>query len=663
MSPKPSRLACALVALALLLGGAPRSADAHGGQFRGPPSPMPSRLTGEGRDPLPPRGPPPPPPSGGEVKAPPKTDAPKRPAMRTPSYVWQSWVYWYAEHRARFEDRKRCVWEPYRGNYIGLAPGPEVTWQTQARSILADLPQRKVLPAIDAVARDAMAHQDLRASAVLALAKLSHDPKHITLLCDLAVGRVKSQGVVRESAACALGLLRRQASAHRLSPKALDGVREELMRIVADGKAPRRTRGMAALALGLLGDQPSADAPAWTARLFERLADASADREVHIGVLVAIGMQAHGTVTDAQRVKLRRAVMLGRWGERDLDRLARAHAIEAVGHVGTDSDLLPLQRMVRSRRTGRGVLARAGVAAIGRLGSRSKSPEARVAVASFLAGLPAWQKHDGLPQWAFMALADLVEADIRDDRTDVLSKTKAGDVLLEVAAKGRYLQRPHAILALARIGRAIGDTTTKAVEGELRQQILDLLRALLFSKKLSARDRGAVAVGLGLLQDMRSAKLLVTLVARRDGFPELRAYAAHALGLIGMATKPVLSVLRDALATGATPHVRREAATSLGLLRDYDGVLGIERQLVSVDGVEARADLIWSMGEVGMENAVAPLLRIMNDPKRPALERAVACAALGELCDLERFGSLTLLRTARNPFDLVDLLWEVRSYI
>lgn len=638
--------ATSLALLALLAGA---DAWAHGGQFRDPYGALPpGRLP---QDPLPPPG----------HGAPDRAD---RPAQALDS---NDWVLWYEQHRARFEDRKRRLWTPRDPRLDVLPTAPPavpVAWHQRADHVLGDALRARVLPVLVKTAADAKAHPDLRASAILALGKLSHEPKHVALLRALAAGPASMSGVVTESAVCALGLLRRSRMQDQLLPAQLDAVRGQLFAVLEQAKVRRRTRGFAALALGLLANQPGADMPGVTKRLVGALQAGHADADIDVGIFVALGMQDPTTFTPAQRQRLRDAACRGLWGEADLPRITQVHALEALGGVGNDDDLPALRRLLRDRHTSRTKLGRPAMVAFGRIAARTGSLEVRAEALDFLRLLPRKLQHGGVEQRAILAMADIVVADVKDTRSAMLRRTKVGATLLAWAEDGRYIVRPYAALALARIARAIGEAPTDAVEGEFRWKSVELLRRMLHSKKLAPRGRSAAAVGLGLVQDARSVKPLVAIVAATKGNPELRAYAAHALGLIGMPTKPVQTVLRGAVDGGETRLLRREASRAMGLLQIMDVGERVLARLPAIEPVGSRADLLWVLGEVGTDDhIVAQLLAVMQDGARVMLERAVACAALGELGDLEPLRSLDRLRATRNPYDLTDLLREALSFI
>ena len=104
----------------------------------------------------------------------------------------------------------------------------------------------------------------MKASALIALGKLTSIPKHIPIFFRHLEDK-RQPDLVRESAALGLGLLRRSSAATRFPSMHLDPVRGRLLQNFDQyigGKktqVPMRIRSFCAFAIGLLGDQPFRD--------------------------------------------------------------------------------------------------------------------------------------------------------------------------------------------------------------------------------------------------------------------------------------------------------------------------------------------------------------------------------------------------------------------
>ena len=157
----------------------------------------------------------------------------------------------------------------------------------------------------------------------------------------------------------------------------------------------------------------------------------------------------------------------------------------------------------------------------------------RIAVAKTLLDSMGKLKDASAKNFAVISLSDLIVADVKAGKTDVIGGTKVGEFLLTLAEDGKYIQRPFGALALGLIGREIGEDTVVPVYGEFRSKSVGILRDGLRTKKLDKRGRAAFATSLGIIQDASSVKELVKLVADKKEDKELRGYAALALGLIG----------------------------------------------------------------------------------------------------------------------------------
>ena len=182
-----------------------------------------------------------------------------------------------------------------------------------------------------------------------------------------------------------------------------------------------------------------------------------------------------------------------------------------------------------------------------------------------------------------------------------------------------------------------------------RERALGVLRAGLVSKKLGPHGRAAFAVALGIAEEYRSVKPLVALVADAEADPELRAYGALGLGLIGQATRDVLEPLRGVISSAApSGRLFAEASTALALLSDRGRQALLETRLAKTPRSDDASALVLAMARTGDELAVKRLLALLEDAGQSDLVRAWACAGLGMVGDLEFRPSLARLSRGFN---------------
>jgi HEAT repeat protein len=426
-------------------------------------------------------------------------------------------------------------------------------------------------------------------------------------------------------------------------------------------------RALAALAIGLLGDQacdPS-DAFARNGRLTVRSLWTPIERswpsdDMPVALLTALSMQPREGVPGAVLDGLRDACLKGRLGKGSVGFLARAHAALALARLGDGESTGLFLGIARARRHDV-VLRRSCVVALAVLGDRLES-SMRTLAAEGLAEVV----RSGDPDTAGLALASigrLLHSDFADGSASVANKTGAGDVLLDAVERGSAALRPFGALAAAIACRAHGRCADVPAWVALRARVIEAVRGPAGDEGESPDTRGAFCLALGLLQDDRGVGTLVAIAREDGGNPTLRADACAALGLLGVPTQEALAVLRSTLETRGSDDLRREAARSLGILGDVSAVPLLVREITSgaADHVLGRAAL--ALGEIGDASAVPPLTTLARDARTAGSARAVVLAALGLVGDLEPTPSLSRLGVDSNYLARTDALYEALSLL
>jgi HEAT repeat protein len=245
----------------------------------------------------------------------------------------------------------------------------------------------------------------------------------------------------------------------------------------------------------------------------------------------------------------------------------------------------------------------------------------------------------------------------------VLGETEAGAYLLGLAEDGRPGARPYGALALGLIARAIGDSADVDVLGAYRVQARAALRGGLRSRGLDGRGRAAFAVALGLARDEGSIEALLDIVKDTKADPELRGYAAIGLGHMGNNTLRVLAPIRTVLRKRSSEQLRRATAAALGMLRDRGAVPLLLDELRKARSQSAKGEVVVALAKVGDERAVEPLAALLRNPREQDLTRALACAGLGIVGDLEWMPSLSRLSRHLNYRAVGSLMNEALSIL
>jgi HEAT repeat protein len=681
---------------------------AHGGQFRGPGGAVPPGM----REPSDPTPPPPPPPSG----APPTTPSPTTPtpsAPTTPSPVpstpppstptvggqpntgkksslgFENWIFWYHNNKEDIENLKDAIYTRITSqNPLFQMGGRSDSNRSDATQATATKVESTIIPALLwAMNPKNAGHQDTESAAYIALAKVARDPTHIERLMKglaLAPSEAKRDQITQESAALALGLLRRADKANQFPAAELDKVRTFLFSIFEEKEYADRVRGFAALAIGLLGDQPTGSgeysgdalqaAKATTGRIFDLLKEKYTNSDLSIGLLMALGLQPKPSITQEMRDTLAECSFKGKLFKDEAPDIVRAYAALNLGRVGTAENIKTLQNVLEARRGVDTNTARSAAIGLGVLGRLVDGAD-RVEVAkSLLSGIEK-VKDDSAKNFGIISLAYLVIEDVKAKKTDVLNGAKVAEYLKQEASEGKYIQRPFGALALALIGREIGEQPEIEAYNTLRGDSLNILREGLKSQKLDKRGRAGFAVALGIIRDERSVKDLVALLADKKEDPELRGYSAIGLGLIGNATDDVKKAIQEALKDRISDELRQQTATGLGLLHDSSAVKLLLDELKEAQSQNVKGQVVLALAKIGDAQAVDPLVAILgvevkdgkasalSGPKEQDLTRALACAGLGVIGDLESIPSLARISKDVNYRASTDLINEVLSIL
>ena len=436
MQALPRTLLRAAAALLMLLWPV---ADVHarGGRYRGPLDDIaPGRSV---RDPVPPR--PPPPPPGVEAPQPPAASTPPRPRAVT----FDDWTFWYHHNNADIERIKHTLYPRLSGPLFKVGHGRPENIHYATRRIREAIP-RDIVPALLRVVANPKLPIEVRSAGTIALAKVTSDPKRIVVLKQALAAEPSPVQVEAESLLLALGLLRRGHPTQQFSAAVLDDVRATLFGVFADKRREPRLRGFAVLAIGLLGDQPSADSPSVVAKLFALLAQSQDAYDPCVALLVAIGLQPRAAVTAAQREVLRRCLLEGRVRDVQVPSLARAYAAQALGRVGTADDIPALQRAMLNRRAKNRNTPCSATIALGHLSAFVDGKQRLALAKRVITNHQRRQLRDSAP-FAVMALADIAIADVEAGSSDVLVRATVGAYLERVADDGRYVQKPWAARA------------------------------------------------------------------------------------------------------------------------------------------------------------------------------------------------------------------------
>lgn len=656
---------------ALLLLAAPDAA-AHGGRLKPPPEdepppeddppgpPPPRSMPDRPNEATPP--PPPPPPTtgdGDDTGGGSTPDAGHKGGGRAAPWEerWQSWWKlnrwaWLPERHA-LRDRPDVVVTPTHGDEP--TADPRSAWEV-ARAMAVT---KRIAPYLQSLLADPHKSQgELRSAALIALAKMDTSPETLELVYAHASERTHIS-LIRESAALAVGLLRRSDAGLAQEGTNLDVARFRLLRLIGDKSAPTRTRAFASLSLGLLTDQPygtpfTKEGRVVAHELWNHLASKRASDEIAVALLTALGHQPPGGVAPQAREGLADIVNGRRVHSRPWTERERAHALAARVRLGGPRTARFLIRTLNASRAPKDV-RRAALLAAAELAPRLSSQERGDLLTAVMRSESSARSPltKGLRR---LAIGRIVGEDLRANSARLLKRGPVVNELLRGPQAGAVSERAFSTLALGVAVHGVSDED-KAI-ASFKKRVHDLLKKLMAKGRGGDEQQGATVIALGLAGCVEQVPPIVAILKDGNRAPELRGHAATALGMIGSHKHDVPNALRRALTDRRSDIVPSEAGLALAMLGENRAGPDLVKSLMSASTERGMAHGALALGQLGDLEAIDALLEAAADTKRSTISRAMAVAALGLLADPERRPSLFRLSTDACYAALTNALHE-----
>ena len=562
-----------ILSAALLLASAAAPALAHGGTYRSPALPPDDPGRGPGR--------------GGTATDP----------------GWESW--WWVHQDPELERARRrapaASGAETNGGALGRTTGGEdgnvvPDAAPDERAFL----EREVLPAVTRALEDTEA--EVRSAAAVALGKMGFPRSFLPLQAALR----DEHPDVRDGAVLALGMVG--------DPFALDPLRA----ILFDPAREERTRGFAALALGLAGGE---DAAALLASFLSPASDAARVgglRKTDDLLCCAVIALARTGAPSAAAVLRRELSADGRPSFP-----VRCSAAAALGRIG-DRESIPILLHALEHEDAR--MRQSAAVALGMLGKPGDG-----AVVAALARAGRGDPDAGARGCALQALGRI-------------GGPAAVQVLRPVFREGRSTDRAQAALALG----AAGDVGA----GPALHRV--------FRESGGAWIRGALALALGM-SGYRPAAEDLRAVALGKEEAALRGHAMTALALLG---GPAASGdLRAVLLSDRDPWLRCTAARGLRLLGDRSAVRPLQGLATGPGTAHDRSQACYFLGILGGPDAARTLLRVLANREEEMAVRMHAVAGLGVLGDRSPVPVLASLSADTNHLLPVAPLQEVQTFL
>jgi hypothetical protein len=611
----------------------------------------------EGNDKLPPVEPKAGDPKGGVARAAELAEpAPPRATPRAPtseSDDRSSWETWWLYNRESLLDLRRGL---HAAAAPVVAPGADGATSPDARVVTVDLRERRVLPALERIAR---VEEDpvVLGPALIALARaagrISEGSPSVgaapSARAALLIARLAhAQAEVGEAAALALGILGEPGTLRALLDLARDTSAGRAS--CARDPVPYRLRSFAAYGAGLLAaGAANEDVRRYAAgRLLALCESREAPRDVQAAAVSALGLvdllsgpetwqaSASRTAKSFEPTASREALVAHLAAIVAKERgpaLVRAHALTALVRLALGSapevrDVVEKQCIAVLQPNARepNELVQSAALGLARLSDAGNAPQDREARECLMAAA-----HQADLDTRHFALLALGESAARPDEDPAAPLPGAADVhrfLLRELTQGRGAMRSFAALALGLSGHAL--------RAQGRAPSAEAGRALeeRFAKGGTPDEVAACALALALRGERAALEpVRARLAEAADDLTRSGCAVALGLGRVVEARASLQKLLQGAR---SRPALLREASIALALLDEPTLAKDLAGELARAPGSAAQAALLQALAHVGDATALDVLLAWSADATRSAELRGRAVAALGAISDPRR---------------------------
>ncbi len=579
-------------------------------------------------------------------------------ASAAPETTWEMW--WDLNRWTWFPERS-TTWAEPKGVVTPRAEGePPLDREALARERRLLVVRQHIVPfLLKQLDPKVSVRPEVRAAAMIALGKVSHEPAVVALIRKHATDR-RAANVVRESAAYALGMLRRSETAQRMDGARLDEVRTALLDLVDDEKAPVRTRSFAAFSIGLLGDQPygspfTKDGRVMSRALWERAQRKYSARDIPVAVLTALGMQPAAGTGEPIKEGLRRVVQGRRVAKRRWSAFERSHALCALVRQRADGWTMTLFRTLGDKRLPVDV-RRAAFIALGKASDALDAEDREEAAKTTSKAIRL--ARDGLTRGlGQITLGRLLAADLAAGSATLVTRSAAPAALLSEARHGALPHRGFSALSLALAMRGASSKIPESAKFHA-DGLAALERGFERTKDPVLRSAYAAALGVVGKPARRCVEALTVVLTDRGTDVTLRSRVALALAQMGADQSDVRKALRTALWDKRSVALRSQAGLALSFLGGSAETKMLIRELRTAKSRWVLSQVAAALGQLGDLDAVPAVLALASDASREDEPRALAIASLGLLGDPEPKPSTLRLTSDANYPARTDSLLE-----
>ncbi len=585
-----------------------------------------------------------------------------------------TWQAWWQLHREEFLD---LAWDARRAaNRSGEDSASDGTHHDRSPASPA-LVDETLLPLLIELAQDAGSSAPLRASSLLAAARLSTTGWNLS-----ASARVERQAAVefllrdslpaaskniQEAAILGLGMVQSPSALQLLGELAKDSAAGR--EAAGDSHVPLRARSLATYALGLAvhrsTDSTLRDSVAATLEEILTHEDARQD-DLGTAAVLALGLLPTAIQTPGDNAGEEPSGALDSLARRLLERLqdkrgkrdqqvriptALARLTPALSEDLRKQVTLELTELLASRRGPSHPMRRAAALALGQLGDADQDPLDKGIRRTLEAAL---KSKDGMTRrYAAMSLARVGSTPGEQQDQPWAATAEIATVLRRHLQRGRSADEAWSALALGVFANRLN-----AADGPNHGADKALAKVLGQSRSTDRAPAFAIAAGLARADN---AQPVILERLEKTGEDAISGLLGLALGFSGEASG--LPALRQVSADSHhRPERRARVALGRAILGDGQLVPELVEQLTECTCWNSLRGSAQALARVGDTSAIGPLLQIARDPARDDRQRREAVRAIGWIASGESAPWSTPLTVALDAVDAPDTLTDPTGF-
>ncbi len=544
---------------------------------------------------------------------------------------YERWEFWWAYNKEAFLNRSNRFGRRAERAEKKETAGKCDRKEGASEAPTADVIGKEILQALtNALGVD---HPDILDSAVLAIARTTRAedaPLVLEKIKSLLGSKYKT---VRQSACLSLGVLG--------APEAVPICRDLMTdsgagrKLTGCAKVPALVRAFAALSLGLIGMEEGTEETSRPLRSVIENEDPKTQKD-----LIACAILSLGLIGDNDAGCRNVDFLIGLLENTEMEPFLKANVPIALAKLGNPIALSPLVDLFESENLNDWIRQSCAIA-MGQLAGIENENVIDLLMKYVREGKDTQTRH-----FAFIALGQIGARD-QDRAVHAERQKRIAQFFLEEIDRPRKVHH----LSWASIAGAIHARDDEFLKNPVASKLREK-----FSRNKNPSEKGAIAISLGLLNDLGSAeKLFAELNGTKD--KSLQGYLCISLGM--MQWTRATNKIRDIAENEIYFRLRLQAAAALGVMGDPKAVGLLVKALENGQTLSVCASAAKALSLIGDGRAIPSLRKILADPRAKDLVRAFAAVALGMIAEKSQRPWNAVLSENINYRAKVDAISEI----